>query len=102
MNNTTNMNNNRTYLLSLDTLKTICKGALGSLTFGVYHQFNTNKMMELNNKYFHDKLDQQDKEIKEYGAKMNDYKKELKQYRAELNDYKKEITELRDQIKQIR
>ena len=32
-----------------DTIKTICQGALGAMTFGVYHQFTTNKIMELNN-----------------------------------------------------
>ena len=31
------------------TVKTIFQGALGALTFGAYHQFNTNKIMELNN-----------------------------------------------------
>jgi hypothetical protein len=25
------------------------QGALGAMSFGVYHQFTTNKMMELNN-----------------------------------------------------
>jgi hypothetical protein len=32
-----------------DALKTILQGALGSVTFGAYHQFTTNKIMELNN-----------------------------------------------------
>ena len=36
-------------MISGDTLKTIAQGALGAMTFGAYHQFNTNKMMELNN-----------------------------------------------------
>ena len=38
-----------TYLLSMDTLKTISQGALGAMTFGAYHQYTTNKIMELNN-----------------------------------------------------
>jgi len=38
-----------TYLLSLDTLKTIGQGALGAMTFGAYHQYTTNKIMEMNN-----------------------------------------------------
>ena len=86
------MNNNRTYILSLDTLTTICKGALGGLTFGAYHQFNTNKMMELNNKYFNDKLEQQDKEIKQQD-------KEIKQQDREIKKYREEMNELREQIK---
>jgi hypothetical protein len=32
-----------------DTIKTICQGALGAMTFGAYHQFTTNKIIELNN-----------------------------------------------------
>ena len=51
-------------LISGETLKTIAQGALGAMTFGAYHQFTTNKMMELNNekieiqhKYFMDKME---------------------------------------------
>ena len=51
-------------LISGETLKTIGQGALGAMTFGAYHQFTTNKMMELNNekieiqhKYFMDKME---------------------------------------------
>jgi hypothetical protein len=47
-----------------ETLKTICQGALGGITFGVYHHYTSNKMMELNNekikiqqKCFMDKID---------------------------------------------
>lgn len=39
----------KTYLVSIDTLKTFCQGALGAMTFGAYHQYTTNKIMELNN-----------------------------------------------------
>ena len=53
---------NKTYLISGETLKTIGQGALGAMTFGAYHQYTTNKIMELNNekveiqhKYFMDK-----------------------------------------------
>ena len=39
----------KTPLISLETLKTIGQGALGAMTFGVYNQYNSNKIMELNN-----------------------------------------------------
>lgn len=39
----------KTYLISVDTLKTFCQGALGAMTFGAYHQYTTNQIMELNN-----------------------------------------------------
>jgi len=33
----------------METLKTISQGALGAVTFGIYHRSTTNKMMEINN-----------------------------------------------------
>jgi hypothetical protein len=39
----------RKYLISMDTLKTFFQGALGAMTFGAYHQYTTNRMMDLNN-----------------------------------------------------
>ena len=66
-------------LLSGDTLKTFAQGALGAMTFGAYHQYTTNKMMELNNenqdlqhKYFMDKMDNRHKtEMNELREKLN-------------------------------
>jgi hypothetical protein len=37
------------YLISTDTLKIFFQGALGAMSFGAYHQYTTNKIMELNN-----------------------------------------------------
>ena len=58
----------KTYLISGETLKTFGQGALGAMTFGAYHQYTTNKIMELNNenaeikhKYFMDKMETQHK-----------------------------------------
>lgn len=58
----------KTQLISSETLKTISQGALGAMTFGAYHQYTTNKIMELNNekveiqhKYFMDKMENQHK-----------------------------------------
>ena len=61
-----------------ESIKTIAQGALGSMTFGIYHQFTTNKLMELNNekveiqtKYFIDKMEtQHNKEINELNEKV--------------------------------
>ncbi len=33
----------------MDNIRTCIHGAFGAMTFGVYHQFTTNKIMELNN-----------------------------------------------------
>jgi len=60
----------RTYLLSFETFKTVGQGALGAMTFGAYHQFVTNKIMDLNNEklelkqqYYNDKHNQEMKEL---------------------------------------
>ena len=36
-------------MISMETIKTIAKGALGSMTFGAYHMYVTKSMMEVNN-----------------------------------------------------
>lgn len=72
-----------THLISGETLKTIGQGALGAMTFGAYHQYTTNKIMELNNekveiqyKYFMDKMENQHKkemiEIENQHKLLND------------------------------
>ena len=83
-------------LISGETLKTIGQGALGAMTFGAYHQFTTNKMMELNNekieiqhKYFMDKMENQHK--KEMIDIENKYKLEMENQTKRLNEKLKEI-----------
>lgn len=70
---------NKIDVLSSDILKIISQGALGAMTFGAYHQYTTNKLMELNNekqelqqKYFMDKMENQHKtEMNELREKLN-------------------------------
>lgn len=38
-----------TYLLSKDTLSMIGRGAIGAMSFGVFQQYNFDKIMNLNN-----------------------------------------------------
>ena len=65
-------------MLSGDTLKTISQGALGAMTFGAYHQYTTNKIIELNNekqdlqqKYFIEKMESKhNKEMEELRNKL--------------------------------
>ena len=63
----------------IDTIKTIAQGALGAVTFGAYHQFTTNRIMELNNEklnlqhqYFIDKMETQ------HRAEMDEVNRKLK------------------------
>lgn len=59
-------------------LKTIFQGVLGAMSFGVYYQITSNKMMELNNekqnllhKYVMDKHQNEIDELKEQINKLN-------------------------------
>lgn len=72
------MSSKTTYLISGDTLKTVCQGALGAMSFGAYHQFTTNKIMEIN-----------DKENKFIMSKMEEEIQELKQELREMKNTKK-------------
>ena len=69
----------KTQLITMDTLRTIGQGALGAMTFGAYHQYTTNRIMDLNNekvdikhKYFMDRMEAQHKqEMNEMTDKLN-------------------------------
>jgi len=77
---------NKTYLISLDTIKTIAQGAAGAISFGIYHQYSTDKHLklineskELQQKYLIDKLEANyNKEIHELKEKINTLEFELK------------------------
>lgn len=76
----------KTDVLSSDILKIISQGALGAMTFGAYHQYTTNKLMELNNekqelqqKYFMDKMDNRHK------TEMNELRKKLNKIEQQKN-----------------
>lgn len=64
----------KTYLFSVETFKTIGQGALGAMTFGAYHQFVTNRMMDLNNENI--KLQQQ-YYIDKHNLEMNELKEKI-------------------------
>ena len=63
-----------------ETLKTFGQGALGAMTFGAYHQYTTNKIMELNN-------EKQDLQQKYFLEKMeNKHKIEMENQHKVLNE----------------
>jgi len=81
----------QTHLINIETIRTICQGALGAMSFGAYHQYTSNKMMELNNekmeiqnKYFMDKMENQHK--REMDKMENEHKKEMHEI---VNKYEK-------------
>ena len=53
-----------------DAVKTIFQGALGAATFGAYHQFQTNKQMELNNQLQEQKMAKMLEESEQKTAEM--------------------------------
>lgn len=82
-------------LISGETLKTIGQGALGAMTFGAFHQFTTNKLMELNNekieiqhKYFMDKMENK------YNIDMDKYKLEMEKMEIQNKRLNEKIEKL--------
>jgi hypothetical protein len=59
------------YIISMDTIKTICQGALGSMTFGAYHMFVTTEMMKINNENERRERLKLEKEIDELKKQLN-------------------------------
>jgi predicted RNase H-like nuclease (RuvC/YqgF family) len=86
----------KTQIITMDTIKTIGQGALGAMTFGAYHQFTTNKIMELNNEkmelknqYLMDKIEMQNKYLLD---KMeNQHKKEMNELNEKLDKMQKKL-----------
>ncbi len=72
----------------MESFKTICQGAMGAITFGAYHQFTTNKIMELNN----EKMELQHKQ---------DIQRIESLHRKEIEKYRKEMDELNDKYKYL-
>jgi hypothetical protein len=85
---------NKTQLITMDTLRTIGQGALGAMTFGAYHQYTTNRIMDLNNenveikhKYFMDRMEAQHKQ------EMHDMEIQQKTLNEKLNKLELLISE---------
>ncbi len=85
---------NKTHLISCETLKTISQGALGAMSFGAYHQYTTNKIMELNNEkveiqhqYFMDKMENQ------YKKKMIEMENQQKLLMDKLEKLEKVVSQ---------
>ena len=56
----------------IDSIKTFCNGALGAMSFGAYHQFTTNKIMELNNQVQRNEMKFQNEKHENDMKKLND------------------------------
>ena len=81
---------NKTQLITGETLKTIGQGALGAMSFGAYHQYTTNRIMDLNNeklniqhKYDMDRMENQHRhEMNEMTDKLAKLEKMIETKRA--------------------
>jgi hypothetical protein len=67
---------------NVEAMKTFAQGALGAMSFGAYHQYTTNKLMELNN-------ENQDFKYKLFMEQMD-------------RRHQNEITELRSHIETLK
>ena len=81
----------KTDLTSSEIFKIIWQGALGGLTFGVYHQYTTNKIIELNNekveiqhKYFMDKMENNHKLLNKETEKLVERLEKLEKVVSQL------------------
>ena len=72
------------YILSLDTLKTMGQGALGAMTFGMFHQFTTNKIIEINNEKIRLEQEQMRNE-----------------HNRQINNYQTQIDKLTEKVKKL-
>jgi hypothetical protein len=91
-------NMSKMHLISGETLKTFGQGALGAMTFGAYHQYTTNRIMELNNEklatqhnYAIDKMEQRMNE------RDNQHKREL----DERDNHQKILNEKIEQLEKV-
>jgi len=67
---------NKAYInITSEGLKTFFNGALGSMTFGMYHMYVTDQKMKMNNEIQEQKIKEQDqrhqKEIQEIKEQLN-------------------------------
>ena len=80
---------NKTQLITGETLKTIGQGALGAMSFGAYHQYTTNRIMDLNNekmntqhKYDMDRMENQ------HRLEMNEQKRLMDEQKRMMDEQK--------------
>lgn len=89
-------------IVDFNATKNIIQGAVGAIAFGAYHQFNINKIMELND-YKH-KVEINELHNK-YRIEINEihisHKLEMDIYRKEINLYRSEIENLTKKIEKL-
>ena len=61
-------------MITRDGLLTMFNGAIGAMTFGIYHQYTTNRIIEINNNNFDKEIDLLKKEIYEIKKEMIEIK----------------------------
>lgn len=85
---------NKTQLITGETLKTIGQGALGAMSFGAYHQYTTNRIMDLNNekmniqhRYDMDRMESQ------HRLEMNEQKRLMDEQKRLMDEQKQHMIE---------
>lgn len=78
--------------ITKDGLKTFFQGALGAMTFGAYHQYTTNKIIELNN-------EMQNNKFKEFEERNNRLEERNNRLEERNNRLEKNILELKQKLR---
>ena len=93
---------NKTQLITGETLKTIGQGALGAMSFGAYHQYTTNRIMDLNNekmiiqhRYDMDRMENQ------HRTEMNEQKRLMDEQKRLMDEQKQHMIEQMAKIEKM-
>lgn len=73
-------------IIAVEGLKTVIQGALGAMTFGAYHQYTTNRMMDLNNRVTQKEIDLNNQSTRK---EIDELKSSNAELRKELEDMKR-------------
>jgi prefoldin subunit 5 len=72
----------RTPIITSDAIRTVAQGALGAMSFGAYHQYTTNRMMELNNAQIRAETQQN---LKEKDEQIKSLQTQISQLQQQMN-----------------
>ena len=100
---------NKTQLITGETLKTIGQGALGAMSFGAYHQYTTNRIMDLNNeklniqhRYDMDRMENQHRtEMNEQKRLMDEQKRLMDEQKRLMDEQKQHMIEQMAKIEKM-
>ena len=79
--------------ITSDAIRTCVQGAIGAMTFGMYHQYTTNRIMDINNARIDHDI-QRNREIME-----QERQRDREVYEAHINELSEKISQLEKRSK---